>query len=114
MEAEILQGRSLFNPVLSAHKMLLCIFQRLCTHFQDTGVLIFGGYVLSGHCNQQQISVKLKGTYFRRGTYLRGFTVAELENLSGWEDFQTWMLTFLNFNKNPSVFFSASRQVKNA
>ena len=36
---------------------------------------LFGGYVLSGHCNLQQISVKTEGTYFRRGTYLRGFTV---------------------------------------
>ena len=52
-ESKILLGRSLFNPVLSVHDTLLCMFQRLCTHFQDTGVLIFGGYVLSGHCNQQ-------------------------------------------------------------
>ena len=43
VEAKILQGRSLFNPVLSAHNTLLCMFQRLCTYFQDTGVLIFGG-----------------------------------------------------------------------
>ena len=42
-EAKILQGRSLFNPVLPAHNTLLCMFQRLCTYFQDTGVLIFGG-----------------------------------------------------------------------
>ena len=47
-EAKILQGRSLFKPVLSAHNTLLCMFQRLCRYFQDTGVLIFGGYVLSG------------------------------------------------------------------
>ena len=60
-EAKILQERSLFNPVLSAHNTLLRLFQRLCTYFQDTGVLIFGGYVLSGHCNQQQISVKTEG-----------------------------------------------------
>ena len=34
------------------------------------------GYVLSGYCSRQQISgEKMKGTYFRRGTYLRGFTV---------------------------------------
>ena len=52
-----------------------CMFQRLFVYFQDTGVLIFGGYVLSGYCSHQQISVKHEGTYFRRGTYLRGFTV---------------------------------------
>ena len=52
-EWKILQGRSLYNPVLSAHNTLLCMFQRLCTYFQDTGVLIFGGNVLSGHCNRQ-------------------------------------------------------------
>ena len=52
---KILQGRSLFNPVLSVHNTLLCIFQRLCTYFQDTGVLIFGGYVLSRHCTRLQI-----------------------------------------------------------
>ena len=38
-EAKILQGRSLFNPVLSAHNTLLCMFQRLCTYFQDKGYL---------------------------------------------------------------------------
>ena len=60
-EAKILQGRNLFNPVLSAHKTLLYMFQRLCTYFQDTGVIMFGGYILSGQCNQQQISVKTEG-----------------------------------------------------
>ena len=52
-EWKILQGRSLFNPVLSAHNTLLCMFQRLCTYFQDTGVLKIAGYVLSGYCNRQ-------------------------------------------------------------
>ena len=58
---KILQGRSLFNPVLSVDNTLLCMYQWLCTSFQDTGVLILGGgggYVLSGHCSRQQISVK--------------------------------------------------------
>ena len=36
------------------------MFQRLCT-FQHTGVLIFGVYVLSGHCSRQQILVKNEG-----------------------------------------------------
>ena len=71
-EAKILQGRSLFNPVLSAHKTLLYMFQRLCTYFQDTGVLIFGGYVLSGHCNQQQISVKTEGVLIFGGVLIYG------------------------------------------
>ena len=57
-EAKILQGRSLFSLVLSVDKALLCMVQRLWTYFQDTGVLIFGGFVLSGHCSRQQISVK--------------------------------------------------------
>ena len=63
-EAKILQGRSLFNLVLSVDTALFCMFQRLWTYFQDIGVLIFffgGGYVLSGHCSRQQISVKTEG-----------------------------------------------------
>ena len=71
-EAKILQGKSLFNPALSAHKPLLCMFQRLCTYFQDTGVLLFGGYVLSGHCNQQQISVKTEGVLIFGGVLIYG------------------------------------------
>ena len=47
-EAKILQGKSLFNPVLSTHNTLLWMFQRLCTYFQDTGVLIFGGLYFRG------------------------------------------------------------------
>ena len=41
-EWKILQGRSLFNPVLYVDNTLLCKFQRLCTYFQDTGVLYLG------------------------------------------------------------------------
>ena len=37
------------------------------------GVLIFGRDVLSGHCNQQQISVKLKGYLFSEGYLFTGF-----------------------------------------
>ena len=59
--------------MLSAHKTQLCMFQRLCTYFQDTGVLIFGGYVLSGHCNQQQISVKTEGVLISEGYLFTGF-----------------------------------------
>ena len=40
---KILQGRSLFNPVLSVDNTLLRTFQRFCSYFQDTGVLIWGG-----------------------------------------------------------------------
>ena len=43
---KIQQGRSLFNLVISVENTLLCMFQRLCTYFQDTGVLIFGGLLL--------------------------------------------------------------------
>ena len=49
------------------------MFQRLCTYFQDTGVLVFGGYVLSGHCNQQQISVKTEGYLLSEGYLFTGF-----------------------------------------
>ena len=71
--------------MISVENKLLCMFQRLCTYFQDTGYLYFGGgggggegYVLSGHCSRQQISGKNEGYLFRRGTYLRGFTVSVL------------------------------------
>ena len=37
-------------------------------------VLIFGVCIFE-YCSRQQISGKNEGTYFRRGTYLRGFTV---------------------------------------
>ena len=47
-EWKLLQGRSLFNPVLSVDNTLLCMFQRLCTYFQDTGVLILGGMYFRG------------------------------------------------------------------
>ena len=59
--------------MLAVDNTLLCMFQRLCTYFQDTGVLIFGGYVLSGHCNQQQISVKTEGYLFSEGYLFTGF-----------------------------------------
>ena len=59
-EWKILKVRTLFNLVLSVDNTLLCMFQRLCT-FQHTGVLIFGVYVLLGHCSRQQISVKNEG-----------------------------------------------------
>ena len=48
------------------------MFQRLCTYFKDTGVLIFGGYVLSGHCNRQQISVKNEGVLIFGGELIYG------------------------------------------
>ena len=67
-EAKILQGRSLCNLVLSVDKALLCMVQR----FQDTGVLIFGGYVLSGHCRRQQISVKNEGVLIFGGVLIYG------------------------------------------
>ena len=41
-EAKILQGRSLFNLVLSVDTALLCMFQRLWTYFKDRGTYIWG------------------------------------------------------------------------
>ena len=72
-EGKILQGRSLLNLVLSVDNALLCMFQRVWTEFQDIGVLIFGGYVLSGHCSGQQISVKNEGYLFSEGYLFTGF-----------------------------------------
>ena len=72
-EAKIMHGRSLFNLVLSVDNALLCMFQRLWTYFQDIGVLIFGGYVLSGHCGRQQISEKNEGYLFSEGYLFTGF-----------------------------------------
>ena len=59
--------------MLSEDNMLLCMFQRLRTYFQDAGVLIFGGYVLSGHCSRQQLSVKkIEGYLFSEGYLFTG------------------------------------------
>ena len=58
--------------VISVENTLLCMFQRLCTYFQDTGVLIFGGYVLSGHCSRQQISGKNEGVLIFGGVLIYG------------------------------------------
>ena len=62
----------LFNPVLFVDNTLLCMFQRLCTYFQDTGVRIFEEYVLSGHCSQQQISIKREGVLIFGGVLIYG------------------------------------------
>ena len=69
-EAKILQERSVFKLVFSVDNALLCMFRQLWTYFQDIGVLkfFFGGYVLSGHCGRQQISVKNDGYLIRRDT----------------------------------------------
>ena len=48
------------------------MFQRLCTYFQDTGVLKFGGYVFSGHCSRQQISGKNEGYLLSEGYLFTG------------------------------------------
>ena len=85
---KILQGRSLFDPVVSIDNMLLRIIQQICIILpghRSTSIL---GYLLSGHCSLQQISVKHEGEdafrgvliygvlrCFQRGTYLRGFTI---------------------------------------
>ena len=70
-EAKILQGRSLFNLVLSADNALLCMFQRLWTYLEDRGTYMWG-YVLSGHCGRQQISVKKEGVLIFGGVLIYG------------------------------------------
>ena len=74
-EWKILQGRSLFNPMLSAHNTLLSMFQPLCTYFQETGYLYAGVCTFGALQPTVNFSKNWRGTYFRRGTYLRGFTV---------------------------------------
>ena len=74
-EWKIQQGRSLFNPVLTAHNTLLCMFQQLCTYFQDRGTYIQGVCTFGALQPTVNFSKNWRGTYFRRGTYLRGFTV---------------------------------------
>ena len=72
-------ARQLFMPGCEKGKLTptaTCMFQRLCTYFEDTGVLIFEGYVHSGHCSRQQISEKNEGYLLSEG-YL--FTVVPLD-----------------------------------
>ena len=49
------------------------MFQLLCTYFKVTGVLIFGGYVLLGHCRRKSISLKNEGYLFSEGYLFTGF-----------------------------------------
>ena len=74
--------------MLSIENNLLCMFQRLCPYFQDTGVLVFGGYVLSGHCSRQQISGQNEGYLFSEGYLFTGFygknCLGEILPLAGW------------------------------
>ena len=71
-EWKILQGRRPFNLVLSVENTLFCMFQRLFIYFQDTGVLIWGVCAFGALQPTANFSKKWRGTYFRRGTYLRG------------------------------------------
>ena len=68
MEWKILQRRSLFNPLLSAHNTLVCMFERLCTYFQDTGGIYFRGIATDSKFQQ-----KLKGYLFSEGYLFTGF-----------------------------------------
>ena len=44
------------------------------------GTYHFGGYVLSGHCNQQQISVKTEGVLIFGGVLIYGLLKCEGRN----------------------------------
>ena len=70
---KIHQGRSLFNVVISVENTLLCMFQRLSTYFQDTGVLIFGGTYLRGIAADSKFQEKMKGYLFSEGYLFTGF-----------------------------------------
>ena len=58
--------------MLSVENALLCMFQRLCTCFQDTGVLIFfwgGGVCIFGVLQPTaNFKEKMKGYLFSEGT----------------------------------------------
>ena len=71
--AKILQGRSLLNFVLSVDNALLCMFQRVWTYLvpRHRGTYV-RGYVLSGHCSRQQISVKNEGVLIFGGVLIYG------------------------------------------
>ena len=61
----MLQGRSLFNLVFSVDNALLCMFHTdILPGYRGTYIW---GYVLSGHCGRQQISVKNEGYLFSEG-----------------------------------------------
>ena len=73
-------GRSLFNLLLSVKNTLLCMFQRLCTYFQDTTELILGGGGGGGGMFFRGVAAnsnfqEKKGYLFPEGYLLTGFTV---------------------------------------
>ena len=47
--------------MLPVDNTLVCMFQLLCTYFQVRVVLIFGGYVLSGHCSYSKLQYEMEG-----------------------------------------------------
>ena len=49
------------------------MFQRLCTYFQYTGVLIFGGMYFRGIATDSKFQLKLKGYLFSEGYLFTGF-----------------------------------------
>ena len=66
--------------VLSVDNALLCMFQRVWTYFQDIKQYLYSGVCTFGALQQTaNFCKKWRGTYFRRGTYLRGFTVISKE-----------------------------------
>ena len=79
------------------HPTLLCMFQRLCTYFQYTGVLttyVRGMYFPAGHCSREKISVKTKinGYLFSDGYLFTGFSLHTLTL-----QFQKLSIKWLNF-----------------
>ena len=66
---KILQGRMLFSPVLSVDNTLLRMFQLILPGYGGTYIW---GYVLSGHCSRQQISVKNEGVLIFGGVPIYG------------------------------------------
>ena len=80
--------------MISAENTLLCMFQRLCTYFQDTGVLIFGGMYFRGIAADSKFQEKMKGYLFSEGYLFTG--LYGISNLS-----------FLGSSRNSKLFITS-------
>ena len=84
-EANILQGRSLFNLLISVDNALLCSVSAIVDILPGNRGSYIWGYVLLGHCSRQQISEKKnEGYLFSEGYLFTGFygKVTSLPSLS--------------------------------
>ena len=59
--------------MLSVENTLLCMFQRLCTYFQDKGYLYLGGMYFRGIAADSKFQEKMKGYLLSEGYLFTGF-----------------------------------------